>query len=183
MRRARCFSLSSNVPVWGASLGLSFDFQRRTSYVSAVRQLLVELCRAELGSASETSTWIMVAQELLENLAKYSTPPRASFEFELAAPDGRPRARLVTRNFAAPEDLEPASALLERIVRSDNPSALYDELVAASNAQGYSRLGLIRIRAEAGLELAYSVQGSCLELVVEGPVTPRAIAHAQEDVK
>ena len=125
----------------------------------------------------------MVSQELLENLVKYSAPPRASFEFELAAPDGRARARLVTRNIAANEHLEPASALLSRIVHAEDPSALYDELVAASDPLGFSRLGLIRIRAEAGLELSYSVQGSCLELVVTGPVTPRAHDYTHESAK
>jgi hypothetical protein len=76
----------------------------------------------------------------------------------------------VTRNEASPERLDIVSALLGRITQSPDPTALYDSLVAESGEEGRSRLGLIRIRAEAGLDLAYTVRDTSLEIVVTGSV-------------
>jgi hypothetical protein len=161
---------------WGGSVRLDFDFRGRTEYVNHARALVAELCNAEL-AGSDTSNWIIAAQELLENLAKYAAPGRTSFEFELGTRDDRRCARLVTRNEASPERLDVASALLGRITESADPVALYDSLVAESGEEGRSRLGLIRIRAEAGLDLAYTVHGTSLEIVVSGSV-PRARENA-----
>lgn len=164
--------MSTSDHTWGARVRLDFDFRQRADYVSSARRLIAELCRAEL-AAHEANAWVMVAQELLENLVKYAAPGRSSFDFELALRDARPHARLATRNPAAPERLDVAAALLERIVRAPDAVALYDELVAASGDADRSRLGLIRIRAEAGLELTYAVAPGSLAIEVTGAVTAR----------
>lgn len=161
--------LSATKQAWGGNVRLDFDFRGRAGYVNHARELVAELCNAEL-AGSDTSHWIIAAQELLENLAKYAAPGRASFEFELGAHDDRRYARLTTRNEATPERIDVASALLRRITESADPAALYDSLVAASGEDGRSRLGLIRIRAEGGLDLRYTVKGSSLEIVVSGNV-------------
>lgn len=163
--------MSTSDQTWGGRVRLDFDFRQRADYVTSARRLIAELCHAEL-STHEANAWVMVAQELLENLAKYAAPGRSSLDFELALRDARPHARLSTRNPASSERLDVAAALLERIVQAPDAVALYDELVAASGADR-SRLGLIRIRAEAGLDLRYTVGPASLELEVTGAVAAR----------
>ncbi|HTQ06059.1 MAG TPA: hypothetical protein VMI54_19490 [Polyangiaceae bacterium] len=138
--------------------------------MNRARALVAALCEAELGTGTDAHNFVMAAQELLENLAKYAAPGHASFRFELSAQNGRRRARLATRNEASAEPLAVASGLLGRITESRDPVALYDALVAESGESGRSRLGLIRIRAEGDLELEYAVRGSSLEIVVSGDV-------------
>lgn len=151
---------------------LRLDFRQRPDYVSDARRLIANLCEAELGRP-EASNWVMVSQELLENLAKYSAPGRADLDFELWLRDGKPSGRLTTRNAASEQRLSQAAALLGRITHAQDPVGLYDELVASSGEGTRSQLGLARVRAEAGLELDYAVKGDWLEIVVSGTVTPR----------
>jgi len=158
---------------WGGAVRLCLDFTQRPEHVSNARRLIADLCDAALGPGAEASNWVMVSQELLENLAKYAAPGSAELEFELTLRDGRPSGQLKTRNAASEQRLSQATALLGRITQTDDPAALYDELVAASDAPQRSQLGLIRVRAEAGLELRYAVDGAWLEIVVSGVVTPR----------
>jgi hypothetical protein len=158
---------------WGGAVKLSLDFAGRAQYVGSARKLIAELCEAELGSKTETSHWVMASQELLENLAKYAEPGQSFLDFELAERDGQPSARLRTRNQTSEERLRQATALLERVTTAEDPVRLYDELVAASGEGKGSRLGLIRLRAEAGLGIAYAVHGASLEIVVSGAVTAR----------
>lgn len=153
---------------------LRLDFSQRPEYVSNARRLIAELCEAELGRGTEASNWVMVSQELLENLAKYAAPGRADLDFELSLRNGRPSARLTTRNEASEQRLNQATTLLGRITQAQDPVGLYDELVASSSGGTRSQLGLARVRAEAGLELGYAVSGAWLEIVVSGAVTPRA---------
>jgi hypothetical protein len=166
-------ALSATEHAWGGKVHLDFDFRGRSEYVSRARSLVATLCDAELGAGTDTSNWVMAAQELLENLAKYAAPGYSSFHFELSQHTGRARARLATLNEAAPDRLAAATALLRRITESLEPIAVYDALVAESGEHGRSRLGLIRLRAEAGLDLAYAVKGTKLEIVVSGDVNPQ----------
>lgn len=151
------------------------DFAERPEHVSNARRLIADLCDAALGPGDEASNWVMVSQELLENLAKYAAPGNAALDFELAVRDGRPSGKLTTRNAASEQRLSQATALLGRITQTDDPAALYDELVASSESPQRSQLGLIRVRAEAGLELRYVSDGTWLEIVVSGAVTPREV--------
>jgi hypothetical protein len=165
--------VSSVQESWGGAVRLCLDFAQRPQHVSNARRLIADLCDAALGPGAEASNWVMVSQELLENLAKYSAPGNSELDFELALRDGKPSGQLKTRNAASEQRLSQAAALLGRITQTDDPSALYDELVASSESPRRSQLGLIRVRAEAGLELRYALSGAWLEIVVSGAVTPR----------
>lgn len=162
--------------VWGASLRFSANFTGQVAFVSSARQLIAELCTAYLEPSDRSAALVMAAQELLENLAKYSTEGDASFDFELRVQQGEPTATLRTSNTAAAEHLAQAGELLERIVSSSDPDTLYDEWVAASGERDGSRLGLIRLRAEAGLQLTHRLEAGRLQLEVSGRVSPKRSA-------
>ena len=159
---------------WGTSLCFSANFRERWGLVSSARQVIAELCDVYLTPNDRSAALVMAAQELLENLAKYSLDGSACFEFELRLREGVPEACISTRNLAPVEHLLHAEELLERIVSSTAPVALYDAWLATSGEREGSRLGLIRLRAEAGFTLSYALDDSRgLEVVVTGQVDPR----------
>jgi len=118
----------------------------------------------------------MVAQELLENLAKYSDGARSRLSFALSADEGQAQARIVTSNAATPAHLARAEQLLRRMIDAPDPIESYQQLVAACGEREGSGLGLARIRAEAGMELAFSVSQRVLEIVVTGAVQSKRSA-------
>jgi hypothetical protein len=149
---------------WGASLRFVADFSGRLSLVSSSRQLIAQLCAAYLEPTDQTAALVMAAQELLENLAKYSIDGDAAFEFVLFMKDDQAHAKISSVNAASDEHLAQAAQLLERIASSTEPVALYDDWVARSGDREGSRLGLIRLRAEAELSLTHSVESGRLHI-------------------
>ena len=147
---------------------IRISFSPRTHLVSAVSQLAAEFCRLELGDRDATSHLHMVAHELAENIAKYSTAPEVTLEVDLSE-DAAGRALTIrTRNRASPERLADVARRLRELELADNPDALYDRWLEESLAvEGVSGLGLARIRAESGLDLAYSIDGDELTVVVK----------------
>jgi hypothetical protein len=163
-------------PPWGVSLCLNADFRGRTQLLGGVRTLIGELCSRSLQQAEQASLLTMAVQELIENLVKYSDGVDDTMSFELCLLEGQPAARIRTENRATPEHLREATAILSRIVSAADASSLYDEMLAASGEREGSRLGLIRVRAEAGLALSYSVESDRLSVVATGPVEAKMSA-------
>lgn len=155
---------------WGTSFSLVAGFAGRPALVSCSRQVIAELCAAYLEPTDRSAALVMAAQELLENLAKYSVDGDASFDFSLALESGTPTVRIRSRNATSHDHLSEATQLLERIAYAAEPVALYDDLVAASGEREGSRLGLIRLRAEAGLSLSHRVEAGRLQIEAVGSV-------------
>jgi hypothetical protein len=128
------------------------------------------MCSKALEQAEQGSLLTMAVQELVENLVKYSDGADDSVSFELCMLQGQTAARICTHNRATAEHLREATAILARIAAAADASSLYDEMLAASGEREGSRLGLIRVRAEAGLALSYSVEADRLSVVATGPV-------------
>lgn len=111
----------------------------------------------------------LAAHELVENIIKYGTNGRKRLSVQL---DGRKRElRIVTSNEATPTQIERVRAKLERICRSNTPEALYDELIAESADTDESGLGLIRLRAEADMHLAYEIEGNTVTICATLPLS------------
>jgi hypothetical protein len=113
----------------------------------------------------------MVAHELAENTAKYSTGSEVTLEIELEATTGATRVQIRTRNHTSPERLNEVVRRIGELALTEDPAAHYDRLLEESLGQhGVSGLGLARIRAESGLDLACSVEGDALTLTATGEV-------------
>ena len=158
---------------WGASFSLVTAFAGRTGLVSSSRQMIAELCAVHLEPNERSAALVMATQELLENLAKYSLAGDASFEFALRRENDVPVVRICTYNSADRAHLSQASELLDRISRASEPVALYDDWVAKSGEREGSQLGLIRLRAEAGLSLHHAVEADRLRIEARGEVEPK----------
>lgn len=119
---------------------------------------------------------VMAVQELAENLVKYSKG-EASLSFELCLDQDRTVARICTQNTASAEHIREVSELFSHIGSAADATSLYDEMVAASGEREGSRLGLIRVRAEAGLVLSCTIDGGRLSIAATGPVQAKVSAE------
>lgn len=119
---------------------------------------------------------VMAVQELAENLVKYSKGD-ASLSFDLQLAQGQAVARICTQNRASPEHMQEVSELFSRFGSAADAISLYDEMLAASGDREGSRLGLIRLQAEAGLVLSYTVDSGRLSIAATGPVQPKVSAE------
>lgn len=142
--------------------------------VSATSKLLSEFCRALLDDPDVGARFHMAAQELAENLMKYSSGPTVSLAAELVPSDGAVTLRLEARNHSTPEQLRAVGVRLQELTTAEDPIALYDRLIleTAPKEDG-SGLGLVRIRAEGGFTINYSIQGDELTISVHTTVQSR----------
>jgi hypothetical protein len=152
---------------------MRLGFRGRPRLLQGARRLLMDLCTEYLEPTEPTHLLLTAAQELLENVVKYSSDDGSTLDFALAITEGRPMATIGTRNAASALHLEEAERLLHRIVSAPDPCQLYDSMLATSGDRPGSGLGLVRIRAEAGLLLSYSIQEGHLNIVASGTVQPR----------
>jgi hypothetical protein len=152
---------------------MRLGFKNRARLMPSVRSLVVDVCREYIESNEIISQLVTATQELLENLVKYSEAGLAGLQFELLMQNGQPTARIVTTNRASAAHLAEATRMLDRIVSAAEPHELFQSLVASSGERNGSGLGLVRLRADTGLVLSYSVQQAELRIEAWRSVPPR----------
>jgi len=116
--------------------------------------------------------------EILENLGKYATEEAPSLSVELSEDGDAGLIEIRTRNRASPERLALTEQLLDSLIRAEDPSEAYRELMARTAAQSDgSGLGFARIRAEAELQFAFEITADLLEITAFGrvPLQPRRL--------
>ena len=154
-----------------ATLLLTMTSFSNARMVSAISKLLCEFCRSLVEDPDVASRFHMVAQELAENLMKYSSGSNISVSAELLSIDGNPTLRLEARNRTTPERLRAVELHLRELMNAQDPIARYDRLVLeTAPKQDESGLGLARIRAEGGFNLNYRIEGDELTVSVDTPV-------------
>jgi hypothetical protein len=157
---------------------MTLGFRNRGRLLPSVRNLVVDVCSEYIDSFEMTHQLVTAVQELLENLVKYSERGAAALAFELLVLDGQPTVRIGTTNRASAAHLLEAQQILERIISAPDPLQLFQSLVSSSGDRKGSGLGLVRLRAEAGLVLSYSVNDDRLEIDARRSVEPRQEGRA-----
>ena len=155
------------------STSLSLDFRPHGDFVGQTREFVHDLYRRLLVDHDEADRIALTTHELLENLVKYADDGPSSVEIRLQRQEGQDYVGIETRNSTTPERISELRDLLDRIVDSEDPIALYDDLIASSIERPGSGLGLARIRAEADMKLAYSIEGNEVTIRAEAPVSTR----------
>lgn len=159
---------------------MTLGFKNRGRLLPSVRNLVVDVCSEYIESFDTTHQLVTAVQELLENLVKYSELGAAALDFELLVVDGQPTVRIGTMNRASAAHLSEAQQILERVISAPDPLELFQSLVSSSGDRKGSGLGLVRLRAEAGLELSYTVSDDRLEIEARRTVQPRRDGLGQE---
>jgi hypothetical protein len=142
------------------TVSFSGDFRGRTQLVKVARQAVVGML-TEAGCDREAqSVGMIAAQELGENLVKYSRTAESS----LTAHVHRLGSQHVeicfeTENDASPEEIARVQALLAEVSVREVPDSLYQQRIASSSSRSRSELGLLRILTEASMSLELRVEG------------------------
>ena len=153
--------LTSNDPVT-TSLQLAVGPAADMSLATRIREFLSSIYGPLIRDTRAESVITLAAHELVENIIKYGANGPRSLTVQF---DGRKReVQVVTENEATPTQITKLRAKLDRICQSTTPEALYDEFVAESADSEESGLGLIRIRAEADMDLSYDVNGNTVRI-------------------
>lgn len=157
-----------------ATLAITLSAFPSERIVSAVSKLVSEFCFGLVDDADVAFRFHMAAQELAENLVKYSDGQQVTIDAELVGSDGAALLRLRAKNRSTPEKIAEVRERLEQLMSTDDPVALYDRLIleTAPLEEG-SGLGLARIRAEGGFNVDYTVDGNELTICVHTSVEPR----------
>jgi hypothetical protein len=162
---------------------MNLGFKNRGRLLHSVRNLVVDVCREYIESYDTIEQLVTAVQELLENLVKYSDTGTAALDFELLLVEGQPTVRIGTQNQATATHLSEAQQMLDRIISAPDPLELYQSLVASSGERKGSGLGLVRLRAEAGLVLTYAVQQDRLSIDARRTVQPRLSIEARRTMQ
>lgn len=156
--------LSLNDPVT-TSLELDVGPAAGMALATPIREFLANVYGPVLQDSRTESLLTLAAHELVENIIKYATTGRRSLTVQLDT--GKREVRIITANEATPAQITRLRAKLDRICASETPEQLYDEFIvesAGSPVSGESGLGLIRLRAEADMHLAYTVEGTRVKI-------------------
>jgi hypothetical protein len=139
--------------------------------VSAISGLVSEFCLCLIDDRDVVSRFHIAAQELAENLLKYSSGAEASLSAELSGNDGSAVLRLQATNHATPEQLHAVERHLQELTTALDPIEHYDRLIReTAPLEKGSGLGLARIRAEGGLNVGYSINGDQITISVDSSV-------------
>ena len=157
-----------------AVASVELDFTPDASTPSRGREFLVNAC-AELLPDRELSFRLGVAaHELLENVLKYASGGKRSVSVGFQKSNGTTQAYVRSRNRAGQPQLTRLSNTIDRIRNSDAPDDLYDSFIEAGVDGLGSGLGLIRIRAEALMDLAYDIEDDTVTILATLPIEGRS---------
>lgn len=152
--------------------------------VGAVSRLVSEFCHSLIDDPDIVARFHMAAQELAENIAKYSSGPDVSISAELLGPDTSAVLRLQARNRGTPEQLQDVERRLRELKSAADPIELYDRLIReTAPLDDVSGLGLVRIRAECGLNVDYAIEGSELTISVHSSIAPQSARRVLPGIK
>lgn len=165
-----------------ATLEVTMSSFPSSRIAAAVSRLVSEFCRSLVEDEDVVARFHMAAQELAENLVKYSSGPMVSLSAELVSAGNSTMLRLQARNQSSPEQLQAVESRLKELKNARDPVELYDRLILESAPlDDVSGLGLARIRAEADLEVDYTIEGNELTVGVQASVRPHGGAWHVDD--
>jgi hypothetical protein len=156
----------------GLNFELSLDPNPRM--VSIVRRFVEETFEKLVGDPDAIFRISMAAHELLENGAKYAMTRRAVLRVALDDKEDGPGVQIAITNDTTKEHVERLKARVAEIAASQDPFALYQQLMRrSSKMREESGLGLARIRAEGEMTLALEVTGTTVTILASARVPGR----------
>ena len=128
--------------------------------ITLVRQFIADFYDKVLDQAT-TEMVAVATHELLENALKYSIEDGATLSIEVEPTAPADRVIIQIRNRSDEDHIRPLQALLNRMNEQPDPMAHYVSLMReTSKRKDGSGLGLARLRAEAGMDLALKLDGT-----------------------
>lgn len=157
-----------------AQLAVTLTALPNSRLVAAVSALVAEFCRGFVADPAVVGRFHMAAQELAENLVKYSTGREVRLAASFTTTPKNAELRLCATNRCTSGQLGQVESCLAALVNAKDPAQHYDGLIRASAPKDAgSGLGLARLRAEGDLIVDYSIDGDQLTIAVHASVEPR----------
>jgi|SRR6187399_1201949 len=157
-----------------AQLAVTLTALPNSRLVAALSALVAEFCQGLVADPAVVARFYMAAQELAENLVKYSVGREVRLAASLTGTHQNAELRLCATNRSTARQLDAVERCLTALVEARDPTQYYDSLIRASapKSEG-SGLGLARLRAEGELTVDYSIDGDQLTITVHASVEPR----------
>ena len=131
-------------------------FGPRWTYISCVRKFVASFFMIGLADKERAEQISMAASELLENAVKYASEEEGYLKIAIAK--GTNEVDVCVRNRAEPHQINTLRREFA-LIHAGEPELVYlKKMEEAAMTEGQSRLGLARIRYEAGAQLRLDVQ-------------------------
>ncbi len=153
----------------------SIRFSPSAKLIVVVRRFVQSFYTRVLEDSDMSSQLALATHELLENAVKYGTTNEAVLAISVAEVGGRAgyEVDVSIRNSAEPEHIAAAKRLIEALNACDDTFVFYQEqILLASERETGSGLGLVRIAAEAGMNLQLDIADDELEIRASAHFTP-----------
>jgi hypothetical protein len=154
---------------------LQFERPPTIRMISTTRSFVQDLYGPVIGF-DNAARLAMVTHELMENLAKYAKTGPVELEIGFGDGSAQRDVRISTTNAVEASQLPELEELLAEVAQSSDPRAMFQSFINRSvQRETGSRLGLARIRAEAGMQLYWEVNETTVviraetRLSLEGP--------------
>src|SRR5262245_24851036 len=130
-------------------------FGPRWTYISSVRKFVANFFMIGLSDKERAERISMAASELLENAVKYASEDEGYLKITIAKGDRE--VDVCVKNKAEPHHINTLRRELA-LIHAGQPEQVYlKKMEEAAMTEGQSRLGLARIRYEAGAQLRLDV--------------------------
>jgi hypothetical protein len=156
--------------VMSAPRKMHLDFRPNVDLISSTRRFVDELMNSMLADPDASSRVALTIHELLENTLKYSTDGEARVDVSLQRNEGRTAVEVRVSNRCTPEQLEELQRRIDELREAADPMGLYVSMMVDCAQRDGSGLGLVRIRVEGEMELAYAIDGDRITIKCSTPV-------------
>jgi hypothetical protein len=163
MSRAESHHTSTHSDTEPPDSSIKLHFRPTATLITSTRRFAGDLLGSVLRDPDSSSRIALVIHELLENTLKYSTDGQALLHVTVGSEEGgRRRVEVTARNRATPEQARDLGRRIHALSETNDPMALYVDLMRESAQRPGSGLGLARIRAEGEMDLSCALEGDAV---------------------
>ena len=173
LKRGR-FAALFDLPPPMNDAAIRLDFRPHVELVASARRFVSDFYGSVLGDPDLSSRIALATHELLENVIKYSTDGRGSFQIEVADAEGGRVVRIVAANKTTAEHALALEHLLHELSSAPDPLRYYQELMRKSvtRQDTSAGLGLARIRAEGEMSVRFGAMTDGVAIIAEIQLSP-----------
>ena len=153
-----------------ALIRIAFDSLPLPSAASDGREFFRRAYAPLLGDEDLCFSVALVAHELMENIIKYSDQGERSISVGIDGQGENRRVWIESVNRVPHDEVSTLASALADIRDTAAPDAMYDRIIAESANRDGSGLGLIRIRAEANMDLDFQIVGNLVTIRASRPI-------------
>jgi hypothetical protein len=145
---------------------ICLTFRPNVPLISSTRRYVTDFLHAALKDEEATSRVALAVHELLENTLRYSSDGEAKLDVSLDKDNesGHPRVEVRASNRTSAAQIRDVASRIDALSTAADPMDLYVKMMIEGAHREGSGLGLARIVAESGMDLAYEVEGDRLTI-------------------